>query len=112
MMKKPDDYPLAGHQPNPLGSSYPVELLAQLESEPRSRELFRSLPEETQLKLIQANTMAPEVIARLTDKDRQRQGPAAALLGEDDNSEIYCHSAPSQVKEAAWKAKFPKEGER
>ena len=109
---KNEDYPLAGHRPNPLGSSYPVELLAQLQSQPESRELFRSLPERTQLQLIQANTMAPEVIARLTDSDRQKQDPAAALLGEDDNSEVYYHSAPAQVKDSAWKAKFPKEGER
>lgn len=111
-MKKNEDYPLTGHQPNPLGSSYPVELLAQLQSEPKSRELFERLPGSVRQRLIQANTMAPEVIVRLADADRQKQGPAAALLGEDDNSEIYYHSAPSQVKESAWKAKFPKEGER
>lgn len=109
---KNEDYPLAGHRPNPLGSSYPVELLARLESQPESRALFRSLPERTRLELIQANTLDPEVIARLSDGDRQKQGPAAALLGEDDNSETYYHSAPARVKEAAWKAKFPKEGER
>ena len=107
-MKKHEDYMPAGHRPNPLGSSYPVELLAQLESDRRSRRLFDALPGKIQLELIQANTMAPEVLARLTDEDRQGQGPAAALLGEDDNSEIYYHSAPSQVKEAAWKAKFPR----
>lgn len=109
---KNEDYPLAGHRPNPLGSSYPVELLAQLESQPQSRELFSALPERIRLGLIQANTLDPEVIARLADGDRQKQGPAAALLGEDDNSEIYYHSASPRAKEAAWKAKFPKEGER
>lgn len=107
-MKKHEDYMPAGHRPNPLGSSYPVEILSQLEGDRRSRRLFEALPEKIQLRLLQANTMSPEVLARLADEDRRGQGPAAALLGEDDNSEIYYHSAPSQVKEAAWKAKFPR----
>ena len=97
---------------NPLGSSYPVNVLAQLESSPESRKLFDALPRELQLDILQHNTMTPEALLHFLNSHQPRPTPATALLGEDENSQVYFRTASDEVKRKVWHEKFVKGGER
>ena len=58
-MKEKDSMRPTEPMKNPLGSSYPVDVLAQLESDKASRRVFNAMPREIQLDILQHNTMTP-----------------------------------------------------
>lgn len=91
---------------NPLGSSYPVDVLAQLESDAMSRKVFDAMPREIQLDILQHNTMTPEALRHFLEANKPRPSPITALLGEDANSRAYFRTASSKVKQEVWQAKF------
>lgn len=93
---------------NPLGSSYPVDVLAQLQSDANSRRVFDAMPREIQLDILQHNTMSPEALLHFYDANQPRLSPITALLGEDVNSQVYFRTASPQVKRAVWEQKFQK----
>lgn len=97
---------------NPLGSSYPVDVLAQLESDALSREVFNAMPRDVQLSILQHNTMTPEALRHFVEAGKPRPSPITALLGEDANSRAYFRTASSKVKHEVWQEKFaqPEEG--
>lgn len=91
---------------NPLGSSYPVDVLAQLQSDAQSRRVFDAMPREIQLDILQHNTMTPEALLQFYNANQPRLSPITALLGEDANSQVYFRTASPQVKRAVWQQKF------
>lgn len=91
---------------NPLGSSYPVDVLAQLQGDAESRRVFDAMPREIQLDILQHNTMTPEALLHFYDANQPRLSPVTALLGEDANSRVYFRTASPQVKRAVWQQKF------
>lgn len=96
----------------PLGSSYPVDVLAQLQSDPESRRVFDAMPRAIQLDILQHNTMTPEALLHFYNAEQPRPSPITALLGEDENSQVYFRTASSKVKQDVWQQKFrPKGGE-
>lgn len=95
----------------PLGSSYPVDVLAQLESDPLSRQVFDAMPREVQLSILQHNTMTPEALRHFVEASQPRPSPITALLGEDANSRAYFRTASSRVKHQVWQEKFSHPGQ-
>lgn len=95
---------------NPLGSSYPVDVLAQLQGDAESRRVFDAMPREIQLDILQHNTMTPEALLHFYNANQPRLSPITALLGEDANSRTYFGTASPQVKRAVWQQKFQKRG--
>ena len=95
----------------PQGISYPVDALVQLQSDPKSRELFNALPREIQLDILQHNTMAPEALRRFLEANSSHPAPGAALLGEDENSRTYLSTASDEVKGKIWQEKLSQGGE-
>lgn len=93
---------------NPLGSSYPVDVLAQLQSDAESRRVFDAMPRAIQLDILQHNTMTPEALLHFYDANKPRLSPITALLGEDLNSQVYFRTASPQVKRGVWQQKFQK----
>ena len=93
---------------NPNGSSYPVDVLVQLQADPESRRLFDALPREMQLDIMQHNTMTPEALRHFLSANEERPSPITALLGEDQNSQVYLRTASSEVKKKVWHEKFAK----
>jgi len=91
---------------NPLGSSYPVDVLAQLESDAESRRVFNAMPRAIQLDILQHNTMTPEALLHFHAANQPRPSPITALLGEDENSQVYFRTASSKVKHDVWQQKF------
>lgn len=91
---------------NPLGSSYPVDVLAQLQADPKSRQVFDAMPRQIQLDILQHNTMTPEALLHFYNANQPRLSPVTALLGEDANSQIYFRTASPQVKRGVWQQKF------
>ena len=91
---------------NPLGSSYPVDVLAQLQSDPESRRVFDAMPRAIQLDILQHNTMTPEALLHFYNAEQPRPSPITALLGEDANSRAYFRTASSRVKHQVWQEKF------
>lgn len=113
-----DDPNLPGSSPihpmaNPLGSSYPVDVLAQLQSDANSRRVFDAMPRAIQLDILQHNTMTPEALLHFYNAEQPRLSPITALLGEDENSQVYLRTASPEVKHKIWQQKFqrPKGGE-
>lgn len=96
----------------PLGSSYPVNVLAQLESDAKSRRVFNAMPRAIQLDILQHNTMTPEALRHFLAAEQPRPSPITALLGEDENSQVYLRTASSRVKHEVWQAKFQGSGKK
>ena len=65
---------------NPLGSSYPVDVLAQLQSDAQSRRVFNAMPRAIQLDILQHNTMTPEALRHFYNAEQPRPSPITALL--------------------------------
>ena len=107
-MKEKDSMRPTEPMKNPLGSSYPVDVLAQLESDKASRRVFNAMPREIQLDILQHNTMTPEALRHVLEANKPRPSPITALLGEDANSRAYFRTASSKVKQEVWQAKFTK----
>lgn len=97
---------------NPLGSSYPVDVLAQLQGDAESRRVFDAMPREIQLDILQHNTMTPEALLHFYEANRPRLSPVTALLGEDANSRVYFRTASPQVKHSVWQQKFRRPDDR
>lgn len=97
---------------NPLGSSYPVDVLAQLQGDAESRRVFDAMPREIQLDILQHNTMTPEALLHFYEANQPRLSPVTALLGEDDNSRVYFRTASPQVKHNVWQQKFQRPDDR
>lgn len=97
---------------NPLGSSYPVDVLAQLQSDAQSRRVFDAMPRDIQLDILQHNTMTPEALLQFYNANQPRLSPVTALLGEDANSQVYFRTASPQVKRTVWQQKFQGPGPR
>ena len=76
-----------------------------------SRRVFDAMPREIQLDILQHNTMTPEALLHFLDANKPRPTPATALLGEDENSQVYFRTASSEVKKKVWHEKFSKGGE-
>lgn len=95
---------------NPLGSSYPVDVLAQLQSDAQSRRVFNAMPRAIQLDILQHNTMTPEALRHFYNAEQPRPSPITALLGEDENSQVYLCTASDRVKREVWRQKFQPKG--
>lgn len=95
---------------NPLGSSYPVDVLAQLQSDAQSRRVFNAMPRAIQLDILQHNTMTPEALLHFYNAEQPRPSPITALLGEDENSQVYLRTASDRVKREVWRQKFQPKG--
>ena len=95
---------------NPLGSSYPVDVLAQLQSDAQSRRVFNAMPRAIQLDILQHNTMTPEALRHFYNAEQPRPSPITALLGEDENSQVYLRTASDRVKREVWRQKFQPKG--
>ena len=95
---------------NPLGSSYPVDVLAQLQSDAQSRRVFNAMPRAIQLDILQHNTMTPEALRHFYNAEQPRPSPITALLGGDENSQVYLRTASDRVKREVWRQKFQPKG--
>ena len=85
-MKEKDSMRPTEPMKNPLGSSYPVDVLAQLESDKASRRVFNAMPREIQLDqginqismVVQNNVATAEESAAASE---ELSGQAAMLKG-------------------------------